>query len=143
MKQIEIPTNVEDGKLIQNRALIERSIQHFEGKNITLTIKLRSKKRSHSQNAFYWGVWIPILQRCFQDTQGEFYTPEETHEALKLACNYREVPNPATGEITRFPISSTKLTTAEWEFEFKQKIKQLAIDFFNVDLPEPEREESN
>lgn len=141
MKQIEIPTQVKNGNFTQNRELIKKAVKEFEGKDVFFGIRRRSKKRSNQQNAFYWSVWIPILQNAFKDTQGEFYTEDETHEALKLACNYREVPNPETGEMTRFPISSTKLDTYEWEKEFKQKIRQLAMDFFNIDLPEPETEE--
>jgi hypothetical protein len=75
------------------------------------------------------------------DTWGEFYPPNEVHNVLKALCNYEERPNPATGEIQRVPMSSTKLTTYEWEKEFKQQVRQMCMDNFNLDLPEPDNEE--
>lgn len=69
---------------------------------------------------------------------GELYNPNEVHTLLKTTCNYEERVNPATGEVVRVPKSSTKLTTYEWEKEFKQQIRQLCMDFFGLDLPEPE-----
>ena len=141
MKKITIPSNVKNGKLVQNRNLIQNAIASFEDTNINITIERRSKKRSVQQNAFYWGVWIPIIQQAINDTWGEFYPPDEVHNVLKALCNYEERPNPATGEIQRVPMSSTKLTTYEWEKEFKQQVRQMCMDNFNLDLPEPDNEE--
>lgn len=138
MKKITIPTLVKDGKVTRNKSLIQRAFASFEGKEINLTIEKRSKKRSNAQNAFYWSVWIPLLQNAIYNEWGEFYPPNETHNLLKTICNYEEKVNPQTGEILHVPKSSTSLSTTEWEQEFKQKIKQLAMDFFSLDLPEPE-----
>ena len=96
MKKITIPSNVKNGKLVQNRNLIQKAITSFEDTNINITIERRSKKRSVQQNAFYWGVWIPIIQQSMNDTWGEFYPPNEVHNVLKALCNYEERPNPAT-----------------------------------------------
>ena len=141
MKKITIPSNVKNGKLVQNRNLIQKAIASFEDTNINITIERLSKKRSVQQNAFYWGVWIPIIQQAINDTWGEFYPPNEVHNVLKALCNYEERPNPATGEIQRVPVSSTKLSTYEWEKEFKQQVRQMCMDNFNLDLPEPDNEE--
>lgn len=137
MKKITIPTTVKDGKLVGNREMVTRAIGSFEGLPINLTIERRSKKRSNEQNAFYWACWIPLIQTAIYNEWGELYNPNEVHTLLKTTCNYEERVNPATGEVVRVPKSSTKLTTYEWEKEFKQQIRQLCIDFFGLDLPEP------
>ena len=62
---------------------------------------------------------------------------EDVHDLIKMNCNYEEKINEDTGLFVRVPQSSTKLNTYEWEFEFKQKIRQFAKDFFNIVLPEP------
>lgn len=137
MKAIEIDTRIEGGQFRQNKDFIKDAVQQFEGKEIKLIFKRKYKKRSNNENAFYWGVWIPILQRAIRDTWGEVRDANDVHEIIKLNCNYEEKVNEETGAFIRLPKSSTHLNTYEWEFEFKQKIRQFALDFFNVVLPEP------
>ena len=61
---------------------------------------------------------------------------EETHEILKFSCNYSEKINEETGEIIRVPKSTAELTTSGF-MEFHQNLRQLALDYFNTVLPEP------
>ena len=61
----------------------------------------------------------------------------EVHEILKTACNYEERVNEATGEVFKFPKTTTNLSTYDWENVFKKRVKQFALDFFNTSLPEP------
>lgn len=140
MKAFDIDTRIENGKFRQNRSLIVDVIKFFEGQNVKFSIRKRNKKRSENQNAFYWGVWVPIFQKLFMDEWEEFKTPNEVHEILKTACNYEERVNEATGEVFKFPKTTTKMSTYEWEKEFKPKVKQFAFDFFNTSLPEPNQQ---
>ncbi|AZA91179.1 Uncharacterised protein [Chryseobacterium nakagawai] len=137
MKSIEIDTRISEGQFRMNKDLIRNAILQFEGKEIKIVFKRKYKKRSNNENAFYWGVWIPILQRAILDTWGEIRDANDVHEIIKLNCNYEEKINEDTGSFIRVPKSSTELNTYEWEFEFKQKIRQFALEFFNVTLPEP------
>ena len=137
MKSFEIDTRIENANFRENRSLIIDAMKFFEGFRVKFSITKISKKRSVNQNAFYWGVWIPIFQKLFMDEWQEFKTPKEVHEILKTACNYEERVNEATGEVFKFPKSTTKMSTYEWEKEFKPKVKQFAFDFFHVALPEP------
>lgn len=137
MKSIEIDTRISEGQFRINKDLIRNAIKQFEGKEIKIVFKRKYKKRSNNENAFYWGVWIPILQRAILDTWGEIRDANDVHEIIKLNCNYEEKINEDTGSFIRVPKSSTELNTYEWEFEFKQKIRQFALEFFNVTLPEP------
>lgn len=47
--------------------------------------------------------------------------------------------NEETGEIIRVPKSTTELTTTGF-MEYYQKLKQLALDYFNTALPEPNKQ---
>lgn len=136
MKTISISTRIEGGKFRKNISLIKRAVQQYEGKEVEITIKRKYKHRSNQQNAFYWGVTIPIFQELIFEVWGELKSKEEIHEILKSQCNYEEKVNTNTGESVKIPKSTTELTTTEW-MEYEHKMKQFAMDFFNATLPEP------
>lgn len=136
MKNIKILSRVENGTLKRNRKLVADAIKTFEGKEIEIIIKRKYKSRSLPQNSFYWGVLIPTFQQLFKKDWGEIKSVEETHEILKFQCNYFEKVNEATGEVLRVPKSTAELTTSGF-MDFHQNLRQLALDFFNTVLPEP------
>ena len=136
MKPISILSRVEDGNLKRNSKLVRSAIQKFEGKEIEIKISRKYPTRSIPQNKFYWGVLIPQFQELINDNWGEIKSSEETHEILKFACNYDEKVNEETGEIIRIPKSTTELTTTGF-MDYHQKLRQLAMDYFNAVLHEP------
>jgi len=137
MKQIKILSRVDDAGIIRkNRKLLADAFKHFAGKDIEVVVKRKYKMRSNQQNAFYWGVTVPFFQNLLNDAWGEIRSMDEVHEVLKAACNYTEIPSPATGEIQRIPKSTTELTTSEW-MDFELQMDQFARDFFNATLPKP------
>lgn len=134
---MKINSKVRNGKLVKNRWQLKLAIEKYEGKDISITIKKIAPQRTNPQNAFYWGVWMEILQQGYLDLTGEFISAEEMHEVVKANCNYSELINEETGEIARKTNSTTGLTITEWEENFKPRVKQWAKDFLNVTLPEP------
>lgn len=140
MKKLKINSFVKDGSLAVNRDLIAKSIKAFEGAEITLTIEKKYNKRSNNQNAFYWGVLLPIIANLLKDATGHYFSQEEAHDVLKSNCNYKELVSESTGEITKIPLSTTELTTLEW-LEFIEKVEHFVFDYFNVNLPKPYNED--
>ena len=136
MKKIEITTSIINGKIKRNAKTVIDAFKAFEGKNITLILMPLKKQRSISQNAYYWGVVIPIWQNILKTEWGEFYSKEETHEFLKYNCNFVERVNTDTGEIIRISKSTTQNSTTDQE-EFHLKCRQLAEEMFNVMIPLP------
>lgn len=136
MKKAKLDSRVKDGNLAVNRSLIAKTIKLFEGEEIILTIEKKFRKRSNNQNAFYWGVLIPIISELLQDATGTFFSSDETHDVLKSNCNYKELISENTGEITKIPLSTTELTTLEW-LKYIEKIEHFVFDYFNVSLPRP------
>lgn len=49
------------------------------------------------------------------------------------------MPNTATGEIIKIPLSTADLRTIEFE-EYLEKCRRLAFDFFNVQIPLPNQQ---
>jgi len=136
LKKIEITTSIVNGKIKRNAKTVIDAFKAFEGKNITLILMPLKKQRSISQNAYYWGVVIPIWQNILKTEWGEFYSKEETHEFLKYNCNFVERVNTDTGEIIRISKSTTQNSTTDQE-EFHLKCRQLAEEMFNVMIPLP------
>ena len=136
MKSVEIITDVKNGNLSRNRNIIKKAISNFEGKTITITIKLSKKTRSNNQNSYYWGVILPIWKDILFNEWGEIFSTDETHEFLKFNCNYIEKVNEATGEVVRVSKSTKDNSTTDQEM-FHLNARQLALEMFNVEIPEP------
>lgn len=136
MKKIEIITSIVNGKIKRNAKTVIDAFKAFEGKNLTLILMPLKKQRSVSQNAYYWGVVIPIWKNILKTEWGEFYSKEETHDFLKYNCNYLEKVNTDTGEIIRLSKSTTQNSTTDQE-DFHLKCRQLAEEMFSVIIPLP------
>jgi aromatic ring-opening dioxygenase LigB subunit len=63
--KIEIESKVVNHKLEKNRELLSEVIKNLEGKDIIITIEKKRKKRSNPQNAYYFGVVIPLMKQGF------------------------------------------------------------------------------
>ena len=110
MKQIKVISKVVNGKLIRNRAKVKNAVQSFEGKEIEIIVKRKTNHRSNQQNAYYFGVVIPITIQAIENEWGESWDIEKTHNLFKSLFLYEEKVNPETSEIIKVPVSSTENT---------------------------------
>lgn len=139
MNAITIISSVINGKLCRNINLIKDAIASFEGKEIELTIKRKRKTRSNSQNAYMWGVLVPLAQQGIKDTWGEVWSTDKTHEFLKAQLLFTEKVNEETGQIIKIPKSTTENTTTEQE-EYHSACREFLKEWFNIDCPLPNEE---
>ena len=139
MKKVTVISQVVNGTLQRNRTTLIRAINSFEGKTVEITIRRATNKRSNNQNAYYWGVIIPIIQEALYDAWGEVRGKEFVHELLKANCGYKEIVNESSGEIVRVPKSTTENTTTEQEV-YHDACRLFAKDMFNVEIPLPNEE---
>ena len=136
MKKIQIQTSVVNGRFKRNRNIVLDAINSFEGKDLLITFEKLIKKRSNNQNAYYWGVLIPILQNCFREHWGEIWSKEKAHDFCKMQFNFIERINESTGEIVRVPKSTTENTTTAQE-ELHSEIRNFIFEWFDVNVPLP------
>lgn len=136
MKSFEIITDVKNGSFSRNQVRIREAIASYEGKTLTLSLKVSRKERSLSQNNYYWAVIVVIWKKLIQTEWGEFFSSPETHEFLKYNCNYIEKFSEETGEILRYSKSTTENSTVEQE-EFHMECRELAKRMFNCEIPLP------
>lgn len=125
-----------NGNLQRNRAKILQAIKSFDGKEIEIIIKRKRKSRSNPQNAYYFGVIIPITQRAINDEWGEIWSIQKTHEFLKNMFLFEERTNHDTSEIIKIPKSTTENSTLEQEM-YHTQIRNFLLEWFNVDIPLP------
>ena len=136
MKKIQIQTSVVNGRFKRNRNIVLDAINSFEGKDLLITFEKLIKKRSNNQNAYYWGVLIPILQNCFSEHCGEIWSKEKAHYFCKMQFNFIERINESTGEIVRVPKSTTENTTTAQE-ELHIEIRNFIVEWFDINVPLP------
>ena len=136
MEKITIISNVNGGNLKRNRGLIKDAIKEYEGKDVLITFEKPKKKRSNPQNAFYYGVVIPIVQNCLRDA-GYIMNNDATHDLIKLKF-LKEVilTNEETGEVLERVKSTTELSTSQF-MDFISEIRIFTIEYFGADIPEP------
>ena len=136
MNKISIFSKVVNGNLQRNKAKILQAIKSFDGKEIEIIIKRKRKSRSNPQNAYYFGVIIPITQRAINDEWGEIWSIQKTHEFLKNMFLFEERTNHDTSEIIKIPKSTTENSTLEQEM-YHTQIRNFLLEWFNVNIPLP------
>ena len=104
------------------------------GTHVEIIIRKYKAKRTNDQNAYYWGVVIPIIA----DYVGHD-NPEDMHEDLKLKFNpvkSKIVPNRRIGGTT------TKLSTVEFfsaETSYVERICRWASIELGLFIPPPKK----
>jgi len=127
---------IRGGKLVlPHRSQLISDIKIFKDGDYVLTIEKKSKKRSLSQNAYYWGVVVPIVKQGLKDV-GYRMTTETTHDYLKTNFNIIEIANEINGEIISFIGSTTEMSTSQM-MDYFAKITEWAAEFLGVQIPEP------
>lgn len=116
--------------------MVLKAIESFNDKELILTFDKPKKKRSNSQNAYYWGILIPLTQKGIFETWGEVYSIDKTHSYLKENFCFYEKVNESTGEIIKVPKSTTENTTTEMEV-YHSEIRNHLQEWFNITAPLP------
>jgi len=134
--KLKFAAKVVDGTLkVSRRSEFVEALNGFEGKEITITVEKKKKERSLQQNAYYWGVVIPLTQTGLIET-GNKFSKEETHELLKYKFLQQEKVNEETGEIFKYLGGSSELTTTQF-MEYILDIQQWAAEYLNIQVPSP------
>jgi len=116
---------------------IQRWVMTFKnGTHVDITIRKHNEKRTNNQNAYYWGIVIPILADYFGHDN-----PEDMHHDLK------EKFNPIESKIEPGRMiggSTTKLSTEEFfcgETSYVERICRWAVMEYEIFIPAPKKSE--
>ena len=133
---LEYSGKVTDGKLkLVHQERFKKELKTFEGCTVTLTVHKKKNKRSNAQNAYYWGVVVPLVQEGVRD-MGDKLTADQIHEMLKRECLKGELINKNTGQVVNFARSTTGITTTEF-MDFIEDIQRFAAEFLGIEIPDP------
>lgn len=138
---LELQGNISDtAKLtIYNMPALNTWRTAHAGKDIVMTLKVKRKTRSHPQNAYYWGVVIPLVTKAINDLGNDF-DEEETHEFLKKEFNCKEI-DVLEGHSIKMPQSTARLDTKEF-MAYIENIQHFASVMLNTYLPSPNEQTS-
>ncbi len=103
-------------------------LKSLEGKSVDVVVRLPRKDRSNQENRYYFGVVVNLI------SEHTGYTPDETHEFLKLKFLSKIIV--MAGKDERIPRSSTELSTLEWE-KWMTEIREWAAQELSLVIPEP------
>ena len=121
------------------RLKIRDDLKQFALKKITLTIVLFVKRRSSPQNAYYWGVVVPILMKGFLNV-GYLHMNKKDRIHNWMKSNFlRDIIQsenedlPPLGTIR----STTELNTIEF-CDIMLELKHWSHEFLGVKIPDPD-----
>lgn len=107
---------------------VERLKEYAKGRDIQVTMKLRSKRRSLAENAYYWAVVV----RMVAEEMGVL--DDEAHDYMKNL--FLKIGVTKGGKRFELPRSTTRLSTVEFE-EYVAKCRDWAGKELNCYVPEP------
>lgn len=119
---------------VYNQAALNQWRINNAGKDIVLSLKIKRKTRSNPQNAYYWGVVVPLITEAFNKFGNDF-KEEETHEFLKAKFNARQL-EVIDGHHIDVPQSTSKLDTKEF-MTYIEQIQQFASMLLGIYIPSP------
>lgn len=139
--KMEITTSIVDGKFKRNRNLVLKALNGFDGKDVVLTLAKPRKTRTTPQNAYYWGIVLPLVQQGLLDATGELRSFNDIHYKILLPmfAPVNEIVNKSTGEVLEERITSSGMTTTQF-CGYINDIQKWGAEFLGTDIPDPEEQ---
>lgn len=132
---IELIIHINNGKLINPVEFKEAFRGLKDGKHLVMIKDMR--KRSLSQNAYYWGVCVPMVRKgLYEIGFDDVKTDADAHEMMKQLHLKRRMINNQTGDIIDLAGSSAKLTTPEFS-EYLEQVCRWASEYLSINIPSP------
>lgn len=133
----------DDGKyrcsITGKRALANYISQHFRGREFTLTVKAKTSKRSNAQNAWHWGVAIPLIADHLGYDRHEH---DQLHyDLLSVRFGTKAIPPLVPGAPPRIEPQRTSSDLTVQEFsDYMDWLVRYAAQEFGVVIPLPDEE---
>ena len=127
---------IREGKLFirSRREFDQRIAQMRDGLEVEVSITRRRATRSLAQNAYWWGVCLPLV--C----QHTGYTVDELHEIAKQMFLPKKLAIcDGNGEVQgEFVMGGSTRALNKIEFgEFVEKWRQWAAESLDINIPDP------
>lgn len=135
-----IGTVTEQGLLrIKNEELMAPYFLPKKGQELEIKVGKAYKRRSNSQNRWYWGVAIRTVIEHFKEREGKDYHPEDIHayildQVVKVRFKTKEVMGKTITYVESKSTSS--MNTKEFNI-FKFELQVYFAQNYGIDIPDP------
>jgi hypothetical protein len=127
------------GRKIRNAKELKDLFRDLKDGKHLVTVK-DFRKRSLNQNAYYWGVVVPMVKDgLYQAGFDEVTTNEDAHEMLKQIHLTKRMVSKLSGDVIDLAGSSAKLTIPEFN-DYIERICKWAVEYLGVVIPSPEEQ---
>jgi RNA-binding protein YhbY len=118
----------------QNTSKWKQHLDQLPVGKYSVTIK-SANKRSLPQNAYYWGVVVPMVYEGLREAGfDQVRNTEDAHEVMKSL--FLKVREERAGMVIERVMSTTELKTIEFN-EYLLNISVWAFDYLGISIPEP------
>ncbi len=125
--------------VVNNKLHVEENLpDEYNNQEVVIEISKPKKKRSLSQNNWYYGVALPIIMSNILEYTGEEYNKEDLHEFhLEKVVKANKVIKETLGEtiITYTHKRTSDMTTTEF-MDFKNQIQTYWAER-GINIPDP------
>jgi hypothetical protein len=132
---IESVIEIKGGR-IRNGEAFREEFKHLRDGNYKITVK-DIRTRSLPQNAYYWGVVVPMVKKGLYDEGfDEVKTNEDAHEVLKMLHIKKQIVSKQTGDIIHYGGSTTELNVPGFN-DYIERICRWAAEYLSISIPSP------
>ncbi|MBK7885165.1 MAG: hypothetical protein IPJ81_16280 [Chitinophagaceae bacterium] len=132
---VEVIIHINNRKVINMKEFREAFNQLKDGKHLVTVKDMR--KRSIPQNAYYWGVVVPMVKKGLYDAgYDEVTTNEDAHEVMKHIHLRKRIVSKQTGDVIDISNSSAKLSIPEFNI-YIEAICKWASEYLGIVIPSP------
>lgn len=140
MREMEFFGMVDDGGAFLQMRALQDTLRTLAGKYVTVKIKERKRRRSLSQNAYYWGVIVERIRIALFDA-GHVMDSAEVHEMLKKDVMKLSRVIDIKGKLYVTSGTTTDKTTMEFE-TYMDIVREWAASELGLIIPLPNEEEN-
>jgi hypothetical protein len=123
---------------IRGRKSFDLEIAMMTGNEVEIIVRKKKKTRSLNQNAYYWGVVIPIIKQGLFDL-GIIFSHEQCHDLLKFRF-LKEDQHLKDGLFVERIKSTTELSTSEF-MDYMSDVTRWAAEYLSISIPEPNEQQ--
>ncbi|HWO88903.1 MAG TPA: hypothetical protein VNL98_07110 [Gemmatimonadales bacterium] len=124
-----------EGRLrLEGRQLFDRYLQRLKNRPVELTIKVRSRRKSHSLMGYLWGVVYPVIAEALGYAD---YEIDALHDALmREVRGLKPEPNPLGLRVSLATMDHDEASA------YVTDVRHYALMELGIVTPDPERVEA-
>ena len=132
---LEFIAHIKDSKITNKKTVREKFDSLTDGRYL-ITIK-SVKHRTLPQNAYYWGVVVPMVFSGLRDAGfNDVKTKDDAHSIMKHLFLKRKIVNQVNDDCIEIEGSTAELKTVEFN-TYLEEIWQWAAEYLGISIPQP------